>query len=347
MSNTLIGVDSVEFAVKSIIDSEALLKHWGFSKLGEGRNGPTRHALWGQGKIRILLSQGDDKNSYATQFVQVHGDGICNVNFLVDDAEKTLNEVKRRGATVAHEFKAEKTGGGEFRYASIRAMGDVLHTFISRHGTKTISPWLQVEIENYPEGFGMFAVDHLTCNVPVGELEKWADFYQKIFDFKVTRFFNITTGRTGLISKVLENKEGTVKIPINEPTDKKSQIQEYLDINKGPGVQHLALSTGNILDTLPRLRKQGQKFLDVPDTYYDEVPKRVKGIKEDMKHLKEHRILCDGDSQGYLLQIFSENVVGPFFYEVIQRCGNQGFGEGNFKALFEAIERDQERRGVL
>jgi 4-hydroxyphenylpyruvate dioxygenase len=347
VSVKLHGVDSVEFAVKSIADSEAPLKLWGFSKLGEGIKGSTKHHLWAQGKIKILLSQGNDEKSAAYTFVKKHGDGISNINFLVDDAGKTLEAVAKKGARINRETKKESLKKGDYKHGSINVMGDVIHTFVSRHGGSSFSPWVETEIESFPEGHGLFAVDHLTANLPTGELDKWADFYSKVFGFKETRFFTISTGRTGLISKVMENEEGTVKIPMNEPTDKKSQIQEYIDVNKGAGIQHLALLTADILKTLPTLRKAGQKFLDVPDTYYDDVPKRVKNIKEDLNHLKQHRILADGDNKGYILQIFSENVVGPFFYEVIQRCGHTGFGEGNFKALFQAIERDQERRGVL
>jgi len=346
VSEILRGVDCVDFSVKSIKDSEKLLSLWGFKKLGDGRREDTNSALWAQGKIKLQLLEGDGKSA-AAAFVKKHGDGISNVTFLVDDAEKTLGAVSKRGAHVCYDLKVAPGKKGKFKHASIAAMGDVTHSFVSRHDESAFSPWISVEVENYPKGYGLFVVDHLTCNLPAGDLAKWASFYEKVFGFKETRSFHITTGRTGLLSKVMENAEGTVKIPLNEPTEKKSQIQEYLDVNHGPGVQHLALATADILKTLPPLRKAGQKFLNVPDTYYDDVPKRVKGIKEDMNLLKQHRILCDGDSSGYLLQIFSENCVGPFFYEVIQRCGNKGFGEGNFKALFEAMERDQEKRGVL
>ena len=348
MSVVLKRIDAVEFAVHSIPQSEKLLSLWGFKKLGQGKNKHASQALWGQGQIRIVLSQGNDEQSYASKFVKKHGDGICNVTFQVDSAKDTYETVVKRGAPSHTEPFSENGKVGKFHYAAIKAMGDVVHTFINREGAQTFSAALEVPLETVSTGgVGLFEVDHLTCNLGVGELEKWASFYEKVFEFKETRFFHITTGRTGLISKVMENKEGTVKIPLNEPTDKKSQIQEYIDVNHGPGIQHLALATKDILQTLPQLRKAGQDFLDVPDTYYEEVPARVKGIKEDLNQLKTHRILADGDSSGYLLQIFSQNVVGPFFYEVIKRCGNRGFGEGNFKALFQAIERDQEKRGVL
>lgn len=347
MIHKLKAIDSVEFAVKSLGPRETQLMEWGFQKIGTQKSKGTQNSLWAQGKIRILLTQGLTDDHPASRFVQRHGDGICDIAFVVDDARAALEEVAKRGATVVSPGVKEEAGTGEIWTSRMAAMGDVTHTFVSRHGTTQFSSGIKSDVEQAPHGVGLFAVDHLTCNLEMGELDRWAEFYERVFDFKQTRFFNISTGRTGLISKVMENKEGTVKIPLNEATDKKSQIQEYIDINHGPGIQHLALLTADILDTLPRLRKGGQKFLDVPDTYYEEVPKRVKDIRENMKDLQTHRILVDGDKTGYLLQIFSENTVGPFFFEVIQRCGNKGFGEGNFKALFEAIERDQERRGVL
>ena len=352
MSVKLNGIDAVEFAVKSLEPVETQVAGWGFKKLGDRVKSNSKQALWAQGKIKILLTQSGNPDDDAAQYVARHGDGICNIYFQVDDASQSLQEVASRGAKVLQDSKKTSVGSGEIRSASVAAMGDVAHTFISRHGTEDFSLDFKQssslpDLESIPNSLGLFAVDHMTVNLPAGELDKWAEFYEKVFGFKNTRFFDINTGRTGLFSKVMENAEGTVKIPMNEPTDKKSQIQEYLNVHNGPGVQHLAFATGDILSTLPSLRSCGQEFLEVPDNYYDVVPKRVKGIKEDIEHLKKHRILADGEQSGYLLQIFSHNVVGPFFYEVIQRCGNKGFGEGNFRALFEAIERDQEKRGVL
>lgn len=347
MKVKLNGVDAVEFAVKEASARESQLHKWGFEKAGQFRNSECEKSLWVQGGIRIILTTPKTSSSEAARFLEKHGDGIMDVRLAVDDVSLVFKEVVARGAVKHKDPKVHQTGMGSVTMASIKAMGSVTHSFISREQTENLDHEFEVELKNSKPGYGMFAVDHLTVNVEMGKMEVWADFYSKIFDFKVTRFFRITTGRTGLLSKVLENEEGTVKIPVNEPTESKSQIQEYLDLNHGPGVQHLALTAGNILETLPRLRENGQKFLNVPDTYYEEVPKRVKGIKEDMNSIKSQRILVDGDATGYLLQIFSENAVGPFFFEVIQRAGNKGFGEGNFKALFEAIERDQEARGVL
>ena len=178
-------------------------------------------------------------------------------------------------------------------------------------------------------------------------MKTWVKWYQEVFGFKVTRHFDIRTGRTGLISDVVESPCRKIKVPINEATDPLSQVQEFVNRMKGPGVQHLALETTGLIETLVSLRKQQFKFLSVPHTYYEEVPTRVPGVTEDLRELEDLGILLDGEETGYLLQIFSEEILGPFFFEFIQRRGNQGFGEGNFRALFEAIERDQIRRGVL
>jgi len=178
-------------------------------------------------------------------------------------------------------------------------------------------------------------------------MSKWVQWYKETFEFKVTRHFDIRTGRTGLTSDVVQSSCGKVIVPINEATEPASQVQEFVNRMKGPGVQHLALETSGLPDTLKKLRGNGYKFLTVPHTYYEAVPTRVKGVTEDLREMEELGILLDGEGEGYLLQIFSEEILGPFFFEFIQRKGNQGFGEGNFRALFEAIERDQIKRGVL
>jgi 4-hydroxyphenylpyruvate dioxygenase len=187
----------------------------------------------------------------------------------------------------------------------------------------------------------------MTNNVPVQEMQKWCDFYENLFNFKETRFFNIKGEQTGLISKVMSSPCQKLAIPINEPTDPKSQIQEYIDEYKGSGIQHIALGTDDIVATVAEMRKQGIEFLDVPDTYYDALKERLPLVTEDIERLKELKILVDGDDKGYLLQIFTKNLFGPIFIEIIQRKKHNGFGEGNFQALFDAIERDQRERGVL
>ena len=197
----------------------------------------------------------------------------------------------------------------------------------------------------------LLSVDHLTHNVPVGQMNDWCEFYRRIFHFSETRYFDIKGIKTGLISKVMSAPNNVFSIPINEPAEdelgKKSQIQEFLEEYNGAGIQHIALKTKSIIEAIESLRKKKVSFLDIPDTYYDNLKERVPLIEEDISKLKKNRILGDGDNEGYLLQIFTKNVIGPIFFEVIQRHNHNGFGEGNFQALFDAIERDQIQRGYL
>ncbi|MCB0370498.1 MAG: 4-hydroxyphenylpyruvate dioxygenase, partial [Bdellovibrionales bacterium] len=199
-----------------------------------------------------------------------------------------------------------------------------------------------------PKGFGMINIDHFTNNVPKGEMQKWCDFYEKTFNFKDVRYFDIKGQKTGLQSRVMRSPCGTFSIPINEPTEGKSQIQEYLEEYKGSGIQHLALLTNDIVHTLESSKSQNLEYLTPPpNTYYEMLKDRLPIVKEDVNQLQQNAILVDGDPEGYLLQIFTKNVIGPIFYEIIQRKNHFGFGEGNFQALFDAIERDQELRGYL
>jgi 4-hydroxyphenylpyruvate dioxygenase len=205
-------------------------------------------------------------------------------------------------------------------------------------------------VEREPKGFGLTFIDHLTHNLYFGNMARWADYYERLFNFREIRYFDIKGVKTGLVSKAMTAPDGIVRIPLNESSDPKSQINEYLDEYKGEGIQHIALFTDNIYDTVEAMRAQGLGFLDTPDTYYEVIDERIPGHGEDVPRLAKNRILIDADpdtKKKLLLQIFTENVIGPIFFEIIQRKGNQGFGEGNFQALFESIERDQMRRGVL
>ncbi|TPW12520.1 MAG: 4-hydroxyphenylpyruvate dioxygenase, partial [Halothiobacillaceae bacterium] len=204
--------------------------------------------------------------------------------------------------------------------------------------------------EQQPPGVGLLRIDHLTHNVHKGRMDEWAHFYAKLFNFREIRYFDIQGQATGLKSRAMTSPCGKIRIPINEPSDTKSQVQEYLDAYHGEGIQHIALTTNDIYGTVERLRANGVELMDVPDTYYDKVDERLPGHGEALARLKKCRILIDGDlenSKGILLQIFTQTVIGPIFFEIIQRKGNEGFGEGNFRALFESIERDQIKRGVL
>jgi 4-hydroxyphenylpyruvate dioxygenase len=231
--------------------------------------------------------------------------------------------------------------------------GLVRYAFIERkapngaQGPALFDEGLEVSRLESPSPLGIRLIDHLTNNVGMGEMAKWVGWYKEVFGFIVTRKFDIFTDRTGLISDVVQSADHKIKVPINEAREKESQIQEFVNRMKGPGVQHLAFLTTGLISTLKGLRSEGFKFLSVPHAYYEVVPTRVPGVTENLHELEELGILLDGSDKGYLLQIFSQEILGPFFFEFIQRKGDLGFGEGNFKALFEAIERDQIARGVL
>ncbi|MCB0351020.1 MAG: 4-hydroxyphenylpyruvate dioxygenase, partial [Bdellovibrionales bacterium] len=230
-------------------------------------------------------------------------------------------------------------------------IGDSVVYFIDGYGSadqyKVFDADFDLTTREKVPGFGLTVIDHLTNNVPKGEMQQWCDFYQKIFNFREVRYFDIKGKATGLYSKVMRSPCDKIIIPINEPAGQKSQIQEYLDEYKGSGIQHIALLTNDIIKTVRELRGSGIEFLTVPDTYYEAVPTRMPNVTEDLDQLQELKILVDGDEEGYLLQIFSQTVIGPIFYEIIQRKNHSGFGEGNFQALFDSIEEDQRRRGYL
>ena len=345
----MVGFDHVEFAVDDLDEFVRLHERLGFSRVGTRtiRERQLTSVALAQGNARIVLSQSQSSQDPLSLFIKAHGSGIFNVAFFCQNAHSAFEQTLNRGAEAFSSPKLLQKDFGRLETASIRAFGDVIHTFISREGAFFLEGF-ETPIDKAPSGLGVTEIDHITSNVEKGKLEQWALWYQKIFGFEVTRFFDIQTERTGLLSKVMESPNHLLKMPLNEPTSPKSQIQEFLDINHGPGIQHLALLTHDILRTVPDLHQAQLQFLEGPPrTYYESVPSRVSGVKENLEELQKNSILIDGDASGYLLQIFTQNLIGPFFYEIIQRCGNQGFGEGNFGALFEAIERDQIRRGVL
>ncbi len=352
------GFDHVEFIVRDLPQHASMYERMGFEKIGERvlESQGTKSVLYAQGRVRILLTaqlKSGEKTPDSVQFLNKHGEGICVLALDVDNSEKAFQEAVKRGARPAMEPKKFETAEGWVVRSEVWTLGDVRYALMERHENRgTQAPALFDEglvafrLES-PSPYGMRTIDHLTNNVGMGEMKEWVRWYKEIFDFTVTRHFDIRTGRTGLISDVVESKDGKVKVPINEATEPESQVQEFVNRMKGAGVQHLALLTTDLIHTLKELRSQKFKFLTVPHTYYEAVPTRVPGVKEDLKVLEDLGILLDGDQTGYLMQIFSEEMVGPFFFEFIDRKGNRGFGEGNFRALFEAIERDQIRRGVL
>lgn len=354
------GFDHVEFVVGDLDRHSKMWEALGFERIGS-RKMPARgieSRAYGQGLIRVILTQVTEpekaKDDPRSSFFAKHGDGICVLALDVDRCEEFYNQTIKNGAQSAMKPTRFESQHGSVVRAEIYTPEDVRYAFIERKqktsdtfGPALLDEELNVSTLKSPSPTNMKLIDHLTNNVDMGEIKKWSQYYQKVFGFGITRHYKISTGRTGLISDVIQSADHKIKVPINEATEPESQIQEFVNRFKGAGVQHLALLTTDILDTLKKLRDNGFKFLSVPPSYYREVPTRVPGVTEDLAVLEANGVLLDSEGEGYLLQIFSEELVGPFFLEFIQRKGNEGFGEGNFKALFEAIERDQFKRGVL
>jgi 4-hydroxyphenylpyruvate dioxygenase len=309
-----------------------------------------------QNKIRIVLTSSLDPKSAISKHVVQHGDGVKVLALWVDDAEQSYYTAISRGAESAFPPKKLHDEHGEVVLAAIKTYGDTIHTLVERrHYNGPFLPGYEARKSIYPvKSTGLKYVDHCVGNVELGDMNRWVKFYQDVMGFKLLITFDdkdISTEYTALMSKVVSNGNGYVKFPINEPAKgkKKSQIEEYLDFYKGAGVQHIAVATDNILQTIEQLRQNGVDFLRVPDTYYNEVPERVGKIDEKIEDLKKLNLLVDRDEDGYLLQIFTKPIQDrpTVFFEIIQRKGATSFGKGNFKALFEAIEREQMLRGTL
>jgi 4-hydroxyphenylpyruvate dioxygenase len=309
-----------------------------------------------QGKIRFVLTTSVRHNNPIADHVARHGDGVRVVALWVDDARRAWRETTSRGAVSAAEPYEMSDEHGTAVLSSIRTYGDTIHTFVQRNGYN--GPFLpgfrRVEEDHIARPVGLVHVDHMVGNVGWHEMDEWVDFYARVMGFKLYQHFDdndISTEYSALMSKVMSNGNGYVKFPINEPAEgkRKSQVEEYLDFYPGPGVQHIALATNDILSTVTRLHEQGIDFLRVPHTYYTDLQARIGAIDEPLDALEELGILVDRDDEGYMLQIFTRPVEDrpTLFYEIIQRKGSRSFGKGNFKALFEAIEREQQERGNL
>jgi 4-hydroxyphenylpyruvate dioxygenase len=309
-----------------------------------------------QGKIRFVLTTALIPNSEIAEHVARHGDGVKDLALWVDDAREAFARAVERGATAVHEPRPLRDEHGEVVIAAIRTYGDTIHSLVERRNYR--GPFMPgfkpVTARFAPAEVGLVYVDHCVGNVELGKMNEWVGFYERVMGFKNLVSFDdkdISTEYSALMSKVVSNGNERVKFPINEPAKgrKKSQIDEYLEFYRGPGVQHMALATDDIIATVTALRERGVEFLAVPTTYYDELQARVGRIDEPLAELKELGILADRDPDGYLLQIFSKPVQDrpTLFYEIIQRKGARSFGKGNFKALFEAIEREQALRGNL
>jgi len=309
-----------------------------------------------QDRIRLVLTSPLIPGTDIGQHIDTHGDGVKTVALWVEDAEKAWKETTARGAKSYLEPETIEDEHGVVKRSGIHTYGDTVHVFIERKAYDGIflPGFKKWESDYEPEPTGLKFVDHMVGNVGWNEMKQWCEFYGKTMGFaQIVSFTDeqISTEYTALMSKVMSNGNGRIKFPINEPAEgkKKSQIEEYLDFYKGAGVQHIAVATNNIMETVSAMRSRGVEFLYVPETYYDDLLERVGQIDEDVEVLKEHGILIDRDEEGYLLQIFTKPIVDrpTLFFEIIQRKGAQSFGVGNFKALFEAIEREQENRGTL
>jgi 4-hydroxyphenylpyruvate dioxygenase len=336
------GFEFVEYTAPNPTVLRALFDQMGFPIMARHRS--RNVTLHRQGDINFIINA--EAGSFAQRFAQEHGGSICAMAFRVKDAAYAYRRALEHGAKPG----PHSAGPMELNIPSIEGIGGSLIYLVDRYGERSIYDVDFVPVEHCVDtgAAGLTLLDHLTHNVKRGNMKLWAEFYEKLFSFREIRYFDIEGKSTGLFSKALVSPCGKIRIPINESQDNKSQIEEYLREYRGEGIQHLALATDDIYKTVDLLRARGVVFQDTPDTYYDGIPGRVEGHREKLVELKRRRILLDGSAHdGILLQIFTANVLGPIFYEIIQRKGNEGFGEGNFRALFESIELDQMRRGVI
>jgi 4-hydroxyphenylpyruvate dioxygenase len=339
------GTDGFEFVEYTAPDPDALRAL--FAKMGfraVARHRSKNVTLHRQGDINFLINS--EPNSFAQQFARAHGGSICAMGFRVKDAGRAYKRALELGAQPG----PTTAGPMELNIPSIQGIGGSLIYLVDRYGASSIYDvdFLPTSATADSDGPGLQLIDHLTHNVKRGNMDRWSGFYEKLFSFREIRYFDIEGKKTGLLSRAMTSPCGKIRIPINESQDDKSQIEEYLREYRGEGIQHIALSTEDIYRTVDRLRVNGLAFQDTPDTYYAGVDARVTGHQESLDEMHRRRILIDGSAKdGILLQIFTTNVIGPIFFEIIQRRGNEGFGEGNFRALFESIELDQIRRGVV
>ena len=351
------GFEFIEYAAPDPAALGTLFKQLGFAPIARHRNKDV--TLYRQGEVNFIINAEPD--SFAQRFARQHGPSICAIAFRVNNAVAAYRRALELGAWGFD----SKSGPMELNIPAIKGIGDSLLYFVDRWRGKNGTPGGIGDISIYDvdfepiagaqaevRGAGLATIDHLTHNVHRGRMKEWAEFYERLFNFKEVRYFDIEGKHTGLKSKAMTSPCGKIRIPINESSDDVSQIAEYLDQYHGEGIQHVAMSTGSVYATVETLKKNGVAFQDTIETYYDLIDKRLPNHGENLAELRRLRILIDGAThQGapneLLLQIFTRTVIGPIFFEIIQRKGDEGFGEGNFRALFESIELDQIRRGVL
>jgi 4-hydroxyphenylpyruvate dioxygenase len=339
------GFEFVEYAAPDPELLRRLFESMGLPAVARHRS--KNVTLHNQGDINFIINAEHD--SFAQKFARAHGPCACAMAFRVADARVAFTRALELGAKAG----PATAGPMELNIPSIEGIGGSLIYLVDRYGERTIYDVDFVPVPAAaaaPRGaaVGLTCIDHLTHNVRRGNMNLWAGFYERLFNFKEIRYFSIEGKQTGLFSRALTSPCGKIRIPINESQDDKSQIEEYLNEYKGEGIQHIALGTDDIYRTVDALRERGVDFQDTPASYYEGVDARVAGHRESLSELQRRNVLIDGSAaSGILLQIFTKNAIGPIFFEIIQRKGNEGFGEGNFQALFESIELDQKRRGVI
>ncbi len=341
------GFEFVEFAAPDAAPLHALFKQMGFSAVLKHK---TRDiTVYRQGTVNFLVNA--DPDSFAADFAKAHGPSACGfaIRFQKPGDDVLATVLGNGGEAIDHK-EASKVVNAPV----VKGIGDCMLYLVDRYGAAGSifdADYAPIPgVESNPVGFGLTFIDHLTHNLYFGNMQKWSDYYERLFNFREIRYFDIKGAKTGLVSKAMTAPDGVVRIPLNESSDPKSQINEYLDAYHGEGIQHIACFTDDIYATVEAMRASGCEFLDTPDSYFDVIDVRVPNHAEDVERLRKNKILIDADletKQRKLLQIFTQNAIGPIFFEIIQRKGNEGFGEGNFQALFESIERDQMRRGVL
>ncbi|HEY0198118.1 MAG TPA: 4-hydroxyphenylpyruvate dioxygenase [Rhodanobacter sp.] len=346
------GIDGFEFVEFAAPEGRAgelhdLFRRMGFTAVLRHRKRPI--TVYRQNGVNLLVNE--DPDSFAADFAKKHGPSACGfaIRFRKPDAEVLQTVLGNGGEQVDHKESSKAVNA-----AVVKGIGDCMLYLIDRYGDVGSiydADYEAIEgADQHPTGFGLTFIDHLTHNLYFGNMQKWSDYYERLFNFREIRYFDIKGAKTGLVSKAMTAPDGIVRIPLNESNDPKSQINEYLDAYHGEGIQHIACFTDDIYETVERMREQGVEFLDTPDAYFEVIDERVPNHGEDVPRLARNKILIDADRETHqrkLLQIFTQNNIGPIFFEIIQRKGNEGFGEGNFQALFESIERDQMKRGVL
>ena len=343
-----LGLDGFEFVEFTGPDPEALARLFtamGFAHVGNHKARNARH--YAQGGVNFIL--GMESTGHAAEFRDAHGPSACSMAFRVEDSRRAFQSAIDRGATPV----APDGGATGLDFPAVEGIGGSRLYLLDRKDADRIYGTEFQQVEGDGRGgiaVGIHTLDHLTHNVMRGRMNHWAEFYERIFNFREIRYFDIEGKQTALLSRAMTAPDDKIRIPLNESQDEHSQIEEFLRDYGSEGIQHIALATDDIFATVDAMRASGIRFQDSPDTYYDMIDERLPGHGHDVEEMRKRRILIDGSpetGEGLLLQIFTENMIGPIFFEIIQRKGNQGFGEGNFKALFESIELDQIRRGVI